>query len=219
MSFVTYGRTALPQVHSIGSTKTVRPANRLRAHPESSDSCGRGCEFAEHDADHGEVDEGNGAAGIALEVFSQPSTSADPGESAFDDPALGEDDEAISCDALDDFDLPGSGLCDGGVQACPLVVAIGEDALDVREAAAGAPIEDQLGAIAILHIGRMHNNVQEETERVDEDVPLAALDLLARVIARRIERGPPFCAPLALWASRIAAVGLPARPACSRTAR
>lgn len=178
-----------------------------------------GCEFTEHDADHGEVDEGDGAARIALEVFGQASTSADPGEGAFDDPALWEDDEAVSLGALDDLELPGAGLCDGGVQACSLVVAIGEDALDVWEAAAGASIEDQLGAIAILHIGRMHHDVQEEAERVDEDVPLAALDLLARVIARRIERGPPFCAPLALWASRIAAVGLPARPACSRTAR
>jgi hypothetical protein len=165
------------------------------------------------------VDEGDSVAGIALEVLGQTSTSADPGESAFDDPALWEDDEAISLGALDDLELPGAGLCDVGGHARALVVVIGEDALDGWEAAAGAPVEDQPGAIAILHVGRMHHDVQEEAERVDEDVPLAALDLLARVIARRIERGPPFCAPLALWASMIAAVGLPARPACARTAR
>jgi hypothetical protein len=29
----------------------------------------------------------------------------------------------------------------------------------------------------------MHDNVQQETQRVDEDVALAALDLLARVVA------------------------------------
>ncbi len=165
------------------------------------------------------MDEGNGAAGIALEVFGQAATAADPGEGAFDDPALWDDDEAMWFGALDDLELPSSGLRDVGGQALAPVVGIAEDALDVWEAAAGASIEDQLGAIAILHIGRMHHDVQEETERVDEDVPLAALDLLARIIARRIERGPPFCAPLALWASMIAAVGLPARPACSRTAR
>lgn len=165
------------------------------------------------------MDEGNSAAGIALEVFGQAATAADPGESAFDDPALWDDDEAMWFGALDDLDLPSPGLRDVGGQALAPVVGIAEDALDVWEAAAGASIEDQLGAIAILHIGRMHHDVQEEAERVDEDVPLAALDLLARVIARRIERGPPFCAPLALWASMIAAVGLPARPACSRTAR
>jgi len=121
--------------------------------------------------------------------------------------------------ALDDLDLPSPGLRDVGGQAGAAVVGIGEDALDVWEAASGAPVEDQARAIAILHVSRMHDDVQEKAERVDEDVPLAALDLLARVIARRIERGPPFCAPLALWASMIAAVGLPDRPACSRTAR
>src|SRR5215472_3132319 len=35
-------------------------------------------------------------------------------------------------------------------------------------------------------------NVQQQTQRVDQDVPLATLDLLARVVARRIEPRPPF---------------------------
>lgn len=165
------------------------------------------------------MDEGDGVAGIALEILGQPSTAADPGEGTLDDPALWEDDEAMWLGALDDLELPGSGLRDLGGHGRPLVVGIGEDALDVWEAASGAPIEDQARAVTVLHIGRMDDDVQEEAEGVDEDVPLAALDFLARVIARRIERGPPFCAPLALWASMIAAVGLPARPACSRTAR
>jgi hypothetical protein len=33
------------------------------------------------------------------------------------------------------------------------------------------------GAIAILNIGGMNDNVQQETQRVDQDVPLATLDL------------------------------------------
>ena len=48
------------------------------------------------------------------------------------------------------------------------------------------------GAIAVLNIGGMNDNVQQETQRVDQDVPLATLDLLARVVARRIEPSPPF---------------------------
>ena len=43
-------------------------------------------------------------------------------------------------------------------------------------------------AIAILNIGGMNDNVQQETQRVDQDVPLATLDLLARVVARRIKQ-------------------------------
>ena len=121
--------------------------------------------------------------------------------------------------ALDDLDGPGSGLCQHRRQLRSLIVGIGEDAFDEGEAAARATIEDQQRAIAILQIGRVDDDVQQEAERVDENVPLAARDLLARVIPRRIERRPPFCAPLALWASMIATVGLASRPAFSRTAR
>jgi hypothetical protein len=121
--------------------------------------------------------------------------------------------------ALDDLDRPGAGLCQRCRQLRSLIVGIGEDAFDEGKAAARATVEDQQRAIAILQIGRVDDDVQQEAERVDEDVPLAARDLLARVIPRRIDRRPPFCAPLALWASMIATVGLASRPACSRTAR
>ena len=43
------------------------------------------------------------------------------------------------------------------------------------------------GAIAVLNIGGMNDNVQQETQRVDQDVPLATLDLLA-IGARRMLR-------------------------------
>ena len=156
---------------------------------------------------------------MTLEVFGESSASADPGEGALDDPAFGENDEAMQFVALDDLDLPGCGASDRRRQLRSLIAGIGEDAFDEGEQAARAVIEDQPGAVAILDIGGVDDDVQEEAERVDENVPLAALDLLARVIARRIERRPPFCAPLALWASMIATVGLASRPACSRTAR
>jgi hypothetical protein len=121
--------------------------------------------------------------------------------------------------AFDDLDLPRPGLCDGGGKPLSLIAGIGEDALDEGEHSAGAAIEDQARPIAILHIGGMDDDVQQEAERVDEDMAFATRDLLACVIARRIERRPPFCAPLALCASMIATVGLASRPACSRTAR
>jgi len=70
----------------------------------------------------------------------------------------------------------------------------------------------------------MDHDVQEEAERIDEDVPLAARDLLARIprvrplagprtgSALRVDRRPPFCAALALWLSMTAADGLASRP-------
>jgi hypothetical protein len=42
-------------------------------------------------------------------------------------------------------------------------------------------------AVAILDIGGMHDGVHQEALRVDENVPLLALDLLARIVAVRVD--------------------------------
>ena len=156
---------------------------------------------------------------MTLEVFGETAVVADPSQGALDDPAFGKNDEAMQFVAFDNLDGPGARLCERRRELRPLIVGVGEDAFDEGEAAARAAIEDQQSAITILQVGRVDDDVQQEAERVDENVPLAARDLLARVIARRIDRRPPFCAPLALWASMIATVGLASRPVCSRTAR
>ncbi len=44
----------------------------------------------------------------------------------------------------------------------------------------------------------MDIDVQQEALRIDEDVTLAAEDLLARVVTGRVDRPPPFTAPFAL---------------------
>ena len=71
------------------------------------------------------------------------------------------------------------------------VSAISKDALDEREQSS-RPAQQVEGAIAVLNIGGMNDDAQQEAQRVDQDVPLATLDLLARVVARRIEPSPPF---------------------------
>jgi hypothetical protein len=58
--------------------------------------------------------------------------------------------------------------------------------------------------------------MHEQTEHVDQDVSLLALDLLAGVIPDGIDAGPPFSALLALWLSITPAVGSAFRSACSR---
>jgi hypothetical protein len=58
--------------------------------------------------------------------------------------------------------------------------------------------------------------MQQQTQRVYENMALLALDLLARIIAMRIDTGPPFSALLMLWLSMMAAVGLAARSPRSR---
>jgi len=85
--------------------------------------------------------------------------------------------------ALDDLDDPGSGSCGGGANARPLITAVGEDSLDEGEQGAGSLVEDQRRAVAILDVGAVDGDAQQQAERIDENVPLAALDLLARVVA------------------------------------
>ena len=85
-----------------------------------------------------------------------------------------------------------AGAGSGSRDAWSLVAGIGEDTLDEREETARTPIENEPRAVAILHVGRMNNDIQQETERIDENVPLAARDLLARIEALRVKRGAPF---------------------------
>lgn len=146
---------------------------------------------SEHDADHGEADEGGDGARVALEVAREAAVAADPGEAALDDPTLGQDDEAMRVAPLDDIQLPGAGPGDGARQLRPLIAAVGVDALDEGERAA-ALAQQRDRAVVILDICGMDDDVQEETERVDEDVALAARDLLARVVTLRVERRAPF---------------------------
>jgi hypothetical protein len=50
---------------------------------------------SEHDADYGEANESGGGSLVALEVSCQAAVVADPSECAFDNPALGQDDEEM----------------------------------------------------------------------------------------------------------------------------
>ncbi len=146
----------------------------------------------QHDADHGEADEGDDGARVSLEVARQAAVAADPRERAFDDPTFGHDDERVEFVALHDFNDPASRAGRGSRYAWPLIAGIGKDALDEGKKASRAPIENQPCSVAILHTSGMNDDIQEKAERIDEDVPLAARDLLARIIALRVERGAPF---------------------------
>ena len=147
---------------------------------------------SEHEADHGETDEGRHGSRITLEIAGEPSVAADPSEGPLDNPSPGQDDETMQLITLDDLKRPGAGLGDGRGGLGSLVAGISEDALDEGKEAARASIEDKRGAVAILDIGGVDDDIQQEAERIDENMPLAARDLLARIKALRIERRAPF---------------------------
>ena len=150
------------------------------------------CQASEHDADHGQPDEGSDSAGVALEIARQAAIAADPCQRAFDDPALGQDDEFVQFVALDDLEHPTPGFGSRSRGAWSLIAGIGEDALDEGKEAAGASIEYQPRPVAVLNIGGMDDDVQQEAERIDKDMALAPGDLLARIKPLRVKRGAPF---------------------------
>src|ERR1700730_4490448 len=133
---------------------------------------------SEHNADHGEPDEGDNCAGVALEIARQATIAADPGQGAFDDPALGQDDEFVQFVALDDLEHPTAGPGCGLRGAGSLIAGIGEDALDEGGGGAGASIERRSRLAAVLNGGGVDDDVQQETERIDQDMALAPVTFL-----------------------------------------
>lgn len=129
---------------------------------------------------------------MTFEVACETAVAADPGQRPLDDPALGQDFEAMEVGALDDLQDPGAGSGRGRPGLRPLIAAVGEDALDEGEQPPGAPVEHLGDAVAVLHIRRMDGDVQQETEGVDQDVALAARDLLRGIEALWVERRAPF---------------------------
>lgn len=93
--------------------------------------------------------------------------------------------------AFDDLDLPVSccGDCRGHFR--PLISSVGEDALNERKSPPRPP-QQIARSVTVLNIGGQHAHAEQEAERVDEDVALAARDFLARVKALRIDFGAPF---------------------------
>jgi hypothetical protein len=82
------------------------------------------------------------------------------------------------------------------------------------QAEQGGPEQD--ATIAVLNVRFMDDGVEQQALGVYQDMTLLASDLLAAIIARRVNAAPPFSALLTLWRSMIAALGLASRPANSR---
>ncbi len=54
--------------------------------------------------------------------------------------------------------------------------------------------QQQDAAVAILDAGGMHDGMQQQAQRIDQNMPLLALDQLAGIEPVRINAGPPFSA-------------------------
>ncbi len=103
----------------------------------------------------------------------------------------------------------------GAVKDWPLIGAVGEQFPEKGKLAEQCR-QQREAAVAILNVASGDDTVQQQTLRIDQNMPLLALDQLARIEAVRIDAAPPFSALFTLWLSMMQAVGLASRSAFSR---
>jgi hypothetical protein len=174
-------------------------------------------QFSEHETYGGEAYESHRHGGEVLKILGEAAASIEPCESSLDDPPARQDFEPFGCvRALHDRDgKPGQGLRQRVTEFRALISAVGEEFLKERIKPEHG-LQDICPSVTVLDVRRMNDRVQQQSYRIDQDVPLLSLDLLARVVAIRVDAGPPFSALFTLWLSITQAVGLASRPICSR---
>ena len=140
---------------------------------------------------------------MGLEIADQSVEAADPAQCAFDNSSLRQHDNAMLVAVAHDPNGPVARAGQSGRYPRPLIGA----SLDKREPPSRLA-QQRLGAVAILHMGRMHQHTEQRAHGVGRNMAFAAGGPLARIVARWVEGGPPFCPPFAVSMSVIAIVGL-----------
>jgi hypothetical protein len=163
------------------------------------------------------VEEGERVVVEVFPILGEPAAAVEPCDRAFNDPALGFDNEAFSViSAPDDLHRQAAHRAGGAIlKPRPGVGAVREQLAQERE------LPEQGGqqenpAVTVLNVSRGHQRVQHQPECVDQDVALLAVDQLAGIKAVRVDGRAPFSALFTLWLSITQAVGLASRSACSR---
>src|SRR5271165_4861495 len=120
-----------------------------------------------------------------LKVPRQPPIAAKPGEGALNDPAPGQELKTFGLvRSLDDLQRPLPAPGKRRLQLLARVGAIGKDMAQPREEIADR--SQQVGrAVSILNVGGVHLRANQMTAGIGNDVALAPVDLLARVISPR----------------------------------
>ena len=164
----------------------------LRVRPETL--C-RITEFSEHESNGRELDEGERVAVEVLPVLGQSAAAVEPGDGAFDHPTPGLDDEALHpIGSLDDLGLEiGQDAGQGAVKDRALIGAVGEQFPEKgKQTKQGR--QQRETAVAILNVGGGDDAVQQQALRIDQNMPLLALDQLAGIEAVAVDASPPFSA-------------------------
>lgn len=147
-----------------------------------------------------------------LIILTQPTKPAKPCKSSLHNPAMGQDFKAHHIvRSLYDLQNPSPEVfCP--IHQLPRVSAVGPNSLEAGKTITQL-FQNQFASVPILDICGVDFAVQDQAQRVDDDMPLTPFDFLARVVPS----GAPFSVVLALWLSIMAALGLASRPFFWRT--
>ncbi len=174
---------------------------------------------AQHDADHGDIDPGLFAALKQFIILGQAAPGRKPGECSFYYPTPLKHVEPLGANlfpidfapfrdpetaqtapgVFNDLDLPAKRLLDPDNKAAFGISTIGPDQLETGKAILER-FKQAFAPLVILDIGLMHQLMDDEPIGIYEDVPLAALDFFATVVAAP----PPFWLVFTDWLSMMA---------------
>ena len=129
---------------------------------------GRLGETAEHEGRGGEIDHGLGVSRLYFVVLGEASEVSEPGESAFDDPALGQDDEAVGMDFFDDLggERAVARQSRDPVEKTPSVATVDENGFE--PAVAEQKRFQQFRSVAVLQSGLMHHATQNQPKGIHQ---------------------------------------------------
>ena len=116
-----------------------------------------------------------------LQIFGETPAPSEPCEGSFDDPPLRKGDKSFCViGTLDDLHIHSRHyFCYGAAKQRALIAAIGVEFHQERiHAEHGRHAE--YAAVAILNVSGMNDGMNQQALRIDENVPLLALDLLSR---------------------------------------
>jgi hypothetical protein len=127
-----------------------------------------------------------------LPVFSETATTVEPADCSLDDPTLGQNDEAFGLIATADDFADEARHCVGQsvIEHRSGIGAVGKQLLEKRELSKQRGQKHQ-ATIAILNIGRCDQRVQQQTQRIDQEVTLLALDQLACIKPMGVDASAP----------------------------
>ncbi len=126
----------------------------------------------QHQLDESQIDERLGRLRQTLVILGEAAVAAGPGDGTLDDPTFGQHDKALLSRFLaDNLDLNVKVALDP-LDKLTLIGAVGKELLKARIAPSEVD-HDPFATFTVGNISAMHENPQQQTHGINEEVPVA----------------------------------------------